>query len=326
MRKQQLIKTVRHRVSIIIMLACCEILSAANSFAQLPVIKTAVDKNSILIGQQLHFRVETSMPDNTYRLTWFSVPDSFGNFEVITKDKIDSTTFNGNLNFTQTLTLTNFDSGRRVIPPLMLKLETLEGDSTFSMFTDSVPVNVLYSPLDSIQPFHDIKDIIEVKKDWAWWQWALLGFGILLIMVLIVLLIKFLRKKKVSDDLFTSKLSPYDEAIESLAVLEKEKLLQKHAEKEYHTRLTDIFKRFLSRKTNSYQLHLTSDELLVELSEYDVSKSQLADFASCLRMGNAVKFARYIPPGFENEKCFSQVKEMITTINNFTNKTPENDL
>ena len=297
-----------------------------NIFAQLPEIKSSVDKNDILIGQQLHYRVETSMPDNTYRLTWFSIPDSFGKFEVITKNKIDSGMANGNLNFAQTLVLTNFDSGRRVIPPLALKLETLDGDSSFTMFTDSIAVNVLYSPLDSIQPFHDIKPIMEVKKEWAWWVWALLGLAVILLIVWIIFLVKFLRKKKGVTELFSSKLSPYEEALQSLSALEKEQLIEMHKEKKFHSRLTEIFKRYLSRKTNLNKLHLTSDEILIELSEYDLPKQTVTEFANCLRMGNAVKFAQYIPPAYENEKCFSQTKEIITAINNFVNKKPESDL
>ncbi|HEV2832540.1 MAG TPA: hypothetical protein VGW31_11220 [Hanamia sp.] len=314
------------RKFVVVLFVLGSLFSMQNIFAQLPEIKSSVDKNDILIGEQLHYRVETSMPDNTYRLTWFTIPDSFGKFEVITKNKIDSGMANGNLNFSQTLVLTNFDSGRRVIPSLALKLETLDGDSSFTMFTDSIAVNVLYSPLDSIQPFHDIKPIMEVKKEWAWWVWALLGLAIILLIVWIIFLVKFLRKKKGVTELFSSKLSPYEEALQSLSALEKEQLIEMHKEKKFHSRLTEIFKRYLSRKTNINKLHLTSDEILIELSDYDLPKQIVTEFANCLRMGNAVKFAQYIPPAYENEKCFSQTKEIITAINNFVNKKPESDL
>jgi hypothetical protein len=324
--KQQLSKSVKYIRPVIIMLVSFCLFCVQNSFAQLPTVKTSIDKNNILIGQQLNYRVETSMPDNTYRLSWFEIPDSFGHFEVVVKNKIDSTTSNGNLNFSQILTLTNFDSGLRVIPPLQLTVSTLEGDSTFTIYTDSIPVNVTYSPMDSVAPFHDIKTIIEVKKEWPWWIWALLGLAVILLVLWIIFLIKFFKKKKDTTALFTSKLSPYAEAMQSLSELEKEQLIQVNKVKEFHTRLTDIFKRYLSRKTNTYQLHLTTDEILIELSEFHLPINQITDFANSLRMGNAVKFAQYIPPVYENEKCFSQVKEIITGINNFTNKKPENDI
>ncbi|HSV11202.1 MAG TPA: hypothetical protein VLI68_10555 [Hanamia sp.] len=301
------------------------VFSFQNSIAQLPAVKTSVDKNNILIGQQINYRISTSMPDNTYRLSWLSIPDSVGNFNVITKNKIDSVYSNGIWNFSQDIILTSFDSGRQVIPPLTLTASTLDGDSTFNLFTDSIAINVTYSPTDSIMPFHDIKNIIEVKKSFPWWAWALVALGIILLIIWILFLFKFFKKKK-DIKIFESKLSPYDEAMQLLNDLEKENLLQQNEFKEYYSRLSDIFKRYLSRKTNTYQLHLTTDELLMELKEFDLSKEQLSNFAGSLRMGNAVKFAQYIPPAYENEKSFLQIKEMITAIHNIVNKKPEDGI
>ncbi len=229
------------------------------------------------------------------------------------------------LNFSQQITITSFDSGRQVIPPLTLTASTLEGDSTFNIYTDSIPINVTYSPADSTLPFHDIKNIIEVKKTFPWWIWALIGIVVILLIVLVIYLVKRSKKKK-DTGIFESKLSPYDEAMQLLDELQKENLLEKNELKEYHTRLSDIFKRYLSRKTNTYKMHLTTDELLIELNELDLSKEKIFDFANCLRMGNAVKFARHIPPDYENQKCFSETQEMITNINNIKNKKPENGI
>lgn len=306
-------------------LCICFLCLAQAAFAQSPTINTSVDKDNILIGQQLNFRVHTSMPDNTYRLNWFSIPDSIGNFAVVKRNKIDSTRSNGNLNFSQDIVLTSFDSGRHVIPQIPLAVSTFDSDSSFNIYTDSVAVNVTYAPTDSIMPFHDIKPIIEVKRTFPWWLWTLVALAIVLLLAWIFFLRKFLTKKK-DTVIFESKLSPYDEAMESLSSLEKEELPQNNEIKEYHLRLTEIFKRYLSRKSNTYQMHLTTDELLIELNELDLSKDQIADFANSLRMGNAVKFAQYVPPAYENEKCFSQTKQMITAINNIVNKKPEDDI
>lgn len=324
--KKQLLITITHSTRSVICALAFLLCFIKISFAQPPTVKTSVDKNNLLIGQQLKYRVEASMPDNTYRLSWFNFSDSLDHFVVVEKNKVDSSTANGNLNFSQVITLTNFDSGRRVIPPLALTFTTLEGDSTFNIYTDSIPVNISYSPIDSTQPFHDIKTIIEVKSEWPWWIWALIGLGIIILIFCIVFLVKYLKRKKTTNSLFTSALPPYDEAMQALANLEREQLIQKNEIKEYHLKLTEIFKRYLSRKTNTYQLHLTSDELLMEISRFNLAKQQISDFANALRMGNAVKFAQYIPPVHENETCFSQTKEMINSIEATINKKTESDL
>jgi hypothetical protein len=153
----------------------------------------------------------------------------------------------------------------------------------------------------------------------------LVALGIILLIIWVLFLLKFFKKKK-DVKIFESKLSPYDEAMQSLNDLQKEDLLQQNKFKEYHSRLSDIFKRYLSRKTNTYQLHLTTDELLIELNGFDLSKEQISNFAGSLRLGNAVKFAQYIPPGYENENSFLQTKEMISAINNIVNKKPEDGI
>lgn len=308
-----------HDIKLVTVLMIGFLLSTRYSFAQAPTVKTTVDKTDILIGQQIHYKVETSMPDNTFRLSWFSVPDSFGNFVPILKEKIDSSYSNGNLNFSQQIIITSFDSGRQVIPPLALTASTLDGDSTFNIYTDSIAINVTYSPADSTLPFHDIKTIIEVKKSFPWWIWALTAAGIIIIIALIIYFIRKSKKKK-ETGIFESKLSPYDEAMLLLDELQKQNLPEKNEIREYYLRLSDIFKRYLSRKTNSYQMHLTTDELLMELGQLNLSKEKIANFASCLTMGNIVKFARYVPPDYENQKCFSETKEMITHINNIENE------
>jgi hypothetical protein len=297
-----------------------------NIFAQAPSVKTSVDKNNILIGEQLHFRVSTSMPDNTYRLAWLNMPDSIGDFKVVKENKIDSSYANGNLNFSQDITLTCFDSGRHVIPPMALNVETLQGDSSFNLLTDSIPINVSFAPMDSTQTFHDIKSIIEVKKQWPWWAWALLALAVAILIFWVRFLIKFFKKKKTTPDFFNAKFSPFDEAMNSLTELESGQLLQKDEVKEFQTRLTAIFKRYISRKTKTYKMYLTSDEILMDINEYGLTKEQISAFANCLRMSNAVKFAKYIPPQNESESCFKQTREIITQINSNLNKKPESDI
>jgi len=300
-----------------------QVLFAGPVFAQAPAVQTTVDRNRILIGQQLHLRVVTSMPDNTYRLAWFNLPDSFGNFKVVHEDRIDSTSANGLLGFSQDITLTSFDSGRQVIPSLTLNVETLQGDSSFNLLTDSIPVDVSFAPLDSTATFHDIKAIIEVKKQWEWWWWAVLAAAAVLLFFLAWFLVRRFGKKR-RPDLFHARLSPYEEAMQSLDHLEKEHLEQ-DAAKEYHTRLTDIFRRYLSRNARVDKMHETTDELLMDLQEMGLEPGQLASFAGSLRMGAAVKFAKFVPAPSESASCLPETRSMIASIHAVTSKKTQSD-
>ena len=318
-------KTVRF-ICLFFFLLSCGNWSGTGVHAQTPVIKSSVDRNEILIGEQIKYRIEISFPINTYRLQWFTPPEEFNHFEIVAKDEIDSSTISEINTFGQTMILTNFDSGKQYIPSMPLQLTTVNGDKKFTMYTDSILINVLHSPLDSIQPFHDIKSIIEVKAGRPWWFWALIIAGAILLILVVIYLIKKAQKKKDTEELFASKLSPYEEAVQSISALEKEQLLEKHEEKEFHTRLSYIFKRYLSRKLKVNKMHLTTADILIELVPMNLEKSSIEKLAHALRMGNAVKFAKFIPFNTESEQCKIVVKETITEINSLTDKKESNDL
>lgn len=317
---RDIFKTFRRHIPSLVYLGFL-IFTSLSSFAQLPQIQTSVDKNDILIGQQLKFTVKSSMPDNTYRLNWFSIPDSFSHFEVVTKDKIDSSQQNGNLLFSQTYLLTNFDSGLHVIPRMSLNFETLDGDSIFNMFTDSIPINVSYAAADSVLPFHDIKNILEVKSENPLWYWVVAGLLILIALLLIIFRKKIFRKKQKPEAVFYSKLSPYDEATQSLGSIKSKIENDEINVKQFHLELSDIFKRYFSRINNKSVLYYTTDDLLMELSSYPTLKNNLAPFANALRMGDAVKFAKYFPDSHSNKDCIDEVSQMIAAIHQLKKNT-----
>jgi hypothetical protein len=292
------------------------VLSVQFTSAQSPSLKTAVDKRQILIGEQLQYSVEASFPANAYNIGWFNVPDSFSHFEVVNRGKIDSIESNGILTCRQTLTLTSFDSGINTIPALAINFDPLADDSTIHLFTDSIPINVSFSPLDSTQTFHDIKSIIEVKDEVPWWIWAGAAALIILLVVLVVYLVKYFKRRKKPASVFNSKLSPFDEAMQSLDALQKEQLLYKGDVKQFHTRLIDIFKRYLSRKMQKNIFNLTSSEVLLSLNDTLLSKADTSLIAGSLRMTDAVKFAKYFPPTSESESALINTKKVIEQIDN----------
>lgn len=293
----------------IVFLLCIQIV-----FAQAPSLKTAVDKTKLLIGEQLKYNVEATFPLNAYHVTWFNVPDSFDHFEVVIRGRIDTVEKNGLLTYKQTLTLTSFDSGINLLPALPVNFDPLSDDTTFTFFTDSIPIQVSFSPMDSTETFHDIKTIIEVKNEIPLWMWIGGAALLILLIVAVIYLIKYFKNRKKTVSLFTSKLTPFDEAMQSLSMLQKEGLLHKGEVKQFHVKLSDIFKRYLSRKTGKNILNLTSSDILLLLNDTLLSKVDTSVVAGILRMTDAVKFAKYSPPAAESETSFINTKSSIEQI------------
>ena len=283
------------------------------SLAQGPGVATSVNRQSILIGEPIEYKVQARFPANAYRVAWFNMADSVAHFEVIERRKIDSMQSGGMTYLSQTIKVTSFDSGLRTIPSFIINFQNRINGAASSLLTDSIRINVSFSPMDSVKPFHDIKTIIGVKDEWPLWMWIAAALSLLLLIFLVYYLVKNLRKKK-PKPLIKSKLSPLEEALQSLNEVQKQQLLSKGEIKEFYTRLSEIFKRYISRKANSNLHILTSGEILIKLSEMQVSKENIGLAANNLKMADAVKFAKYKPADRESEETFSSTKKVVQQI------------
>jgi len=81
-----------------------------------------------------------------------------------------------------------------------------------------------------------------------------------------------------------------------------------------HTKLGEILKRYLSRRENDNYLNKTTSDMLIILKQVGVNNETLGKAAATLRAGDAVKFAKYLPPTHENEASLQSMEELIKTI------------
>lgn len=291
--------------------------------AQLPVVTTSVNTNKIFIGEQINYNIRVTMPASRYRLTWFSLPEDFGTFVLASSNKIDSSYSTGTLTFQQQLQITSFDSGHQVIPALTFQFAALSGDSAFQILSDSIAIDVSFSPADSVLPFHDIKPIMAANKERSWWFWPAIIAAALLIALITFVIIRKRKKKK--NAIFNSPLSEYEEAIKSIAELRKEDLVSKSEFKLLYIRLTDIFKRYISRLDNENKMHLTGMEIINEFSRTKPENDALNKFASGIRIADAVKFAKFRPTAQQSEECINAIESSIMFIHS-QQKDPGHDL
>lgn len=282
--------------------------------AQAPVVNTFIDKEDILIGEQLEYKVVATYPSNTFKVRWLIVPDSMPHFELVDKSKIDTSTENGKTILSQTLTLTSFDSGRWATPAFAINFNPVKNDSTINLFTDTLAINVGYAPADSTNQLRDIKPIMDVTiKNYLWYY---IAGGILLAALITVLLWQYFKnRKKKPVPAFKGKLSPYDEAVQELEKLKTLNLQQPETVKQFYSKLSDIFKWYISRKQQFSIMNKTTGDVLLHLTDNNLPKDTITATAEALRMGDAVKFAKYLPPQTESETALEKIKAVINFIN-----------
>lgn len=273
-----------------------------------PLLKATVDKQRILIGEPLHLTLEATVTGAT-PLTW-PQPDSLAHFEWLQKGSTDSTISPGQRYYRQLLTVTSFDSGTWAIPRIPFQL----GSATF--YSDSIPVQVLYSRIDPAKDYRDIKDIIEVPNPFArWFGWIVAAVAL----ASVAMVVWLIRKKKILTTLVervtAPRLSPYETAMRDLDEMEKQHLPENGSVKLFYSRLGEILRQYLYRRLGIASLSETSEELIQQISGQALPGGQVADLAEALRMGDFVKFAKYQPGLADTELHFRIIRQAIGELN-----------
>ncbi len=283
------------------------------SFAQ-PVVKTTIDKNEILIGQQFKLKVQATFSDDDYFIKWINIPDSLQHFELVEKSKIDSIFTNQKLSgLLQTFTLTSFDSGKWIFPAFNINFNLAKGDTAINLFTDSVPVIVSFSIADTTSTLKDIKAIKEVEVFNPFWYWVA-GGGLMVLLLILVYWWYRIKKKNKKPELTVSKLSPFEEAMEAMNTLKTFNLSIPKDVQQYHIKLIEIYRNYLSRKEDKDYSNKTTGDILMAIKTNYSSKEVLNKSATAMRFSNAVKFAKYIPPVSDSEGNQQLIKDAIGLI------------
>jgi hypothetical protein len=277
-------------------------------FAVAQAVKTEINTNHILIGEQIKYEVKINLANSSYQIA-IDIPDSVPHFEIINQNKYDTTDANGVYTLRQNIVFTSFDSGVWKIPSFPISI-SLPGKATQKFASDSFLVQVGYSPADSTGQLRDIKPVIEVFVIDR--QWMYITGAVLLALILLFFLYRYFKnRKKKTVPLFNASLSPFDEAMKALHQLQQQTATEPGELKQFYITLSDIFKKYYSRKMNKNLMSETTGELLLQLQEYTKTPETVSAAAQALRCGDAVKFAKYLPPAAENLQSVSQIKMVI---------------
>ena len=273
-----------------------------------PTVKAAVDKNQILIGEPVRFTIDIHSP----MVSGNQLPaiDSIPHFELIEKGNRDSLISATGASYHLEWKITSFDSGTRVIPsfPLIIGKQVIK--------TDSLAIEVSYGIVDTAKDYHDIKSIIDIENpDVKYIPWIL---GAVTLAALF-LFIWFSRKPFTTVPIWVevpvSRISPFDEALADLEQLKTMLRNDPSIVKKYYSGLTDCLRVFLNRKLGLVTMEKTSEELILSLSSMSMNREDFSKLASTLRMGDFVKFAKYVPGPFENEHNLEVIRSAILFIN-----------
>lgn len=287
---------------LVAVLCCTGLQSPAQS------ISTSIDKKEILIGEPIHYRLLFTFPSNDFRVE-FNVPDSFPHFEMMAKNKFDSSA-QGKFFIVQDMQLTSWDSGSWQIPKLPVIIR--RGSGIFNLSAEAIPIEVKYAPEDSTGQLRDIKPVRTVFYIDRTWMY--IAAAVLLGLILLFFLIRYLRRRPKKQKEPKHRLSPFDEAMQALASLKNETPDTQEKAKTFYTRLGEIFKQYYSRKRARDFSNQTTAELLRTLNRNNTPEDVVNFISEALQTSDATKFAKYLPPAYETDKCREFVSNAIVRI------------
>ncbi|MFD2526649.1 hypothetical protein ACFSQD_12590 [Flavihumibacter stibioxidans] len=282
--------------------------------AQDIMVKASVSKDRILIGEPIVLKLEAEIPKSS-ETGWFKV-DSIEHFDYL-KQPVKDTQINVNaIIFKELFTITSFDSGSWTIPRYSITINNNR------YLTDSIRIDVGYSPADPSQPYHDIRDIVEVPETEQLYINYIIAVVTLLAIAALIWLLRRKRKTAGESPVQTGpRLTPYERATAELASLKASGLPAAGQLKQFYTRLNDILRTYFREQQLVTSPDASNEQLVVGVKSR-LDNESVYRLAQSLRLADAVKFARYEPGVNEHEQVFNDIKESIENIETKIRKTP----
>ena len=254
--------------------------------------KYIVDKDSILIGQQIKFTVELNDIDLTNDFPLFN--DSIVNgIEIIKKLEIDTTKNKDSYYLKQEYIITSWDSGSYYIPPFKVNNQ---------ISTNALLINVFSVTIDQESEIKDIKEPLNPEYVLAdFLVWILIA---LLLFLTIYLFKKFYKKKSNLKEIKEVKkiIPPHLLALEELAKIENKELWQSGKIKEYHSEISESLRKYIENRYNFIALELTTYEILDRIKN-NISIEIFNELKKVLEVSDLAKFAKSRPTDDENIEC-----------------------
>ncbi len=274
-------------------------------------VDAQLDSMQMLIGCQNRYRLTVTVPEESQ----VEIPVIYADtlvkgVEILSRSGPDSAQIgNGRKQYTLDYLLTSFDQDLYYLPPVTVKADGEEYESNYL----SLKVMTYQVDTTSMQIF-DVKPILKapfVILDWLW-PWGLIPLVGCLACVAVLLISRFRRKQEeesVSDPELL--LPPHVAAIQALDAIREAKIWQQGRYKDFYTQLTDVLRRYISRRFGISAMEMTSDEVLDLLRREPEAKPVYREMCQILQLADLVKFAKMNPLPDENDRSLKQAYQFV---------------
>jgi len=277
-------------------------------------VDAKIDSTRIFIGQQVGITVEVSA-DAGKRVEFAhydSLQQMIPGVEVLNTMGPDTQLLNDGkrMVLTQRYTVTSFDSALYYIPPMTVKVDGKDYQSKSNLALKVLTVNVDTMKVDSIYGFKP-----EMKPPFSWddWKpviWMVIGL-LLLTALLVYVVIRLITNKPIIHRIkLRQRLAPHKVAMQKIAQIKEDNLVQSEDSKEYYTQLTDTLRQYISERFKFSAMEMTSSEIIEHL-QAENDEEALRELRELFQTADLVKFAKYTTLINENDRNLVTAVEYI---------------
>lgn len=273
-----------------------------------------LDQDTMMIGDRNNLELTVTVPAGSF-VHWPLLMDTLTRFIEIHRRSVIDTVATDKDRYTirQSLSITSFDSGSYVIPPILFKY-SIKGDS-LTYFTETLPVRLEVSSPE-INPEEDIMPIKPPLKAPVTFREMLPWIGLaMLALVLAFLAYYFLFRKKKKPPVVTTRLKPsippYEAALEAFEALRQKKLWQAGRVKDYYSELTDIVREYIELRFPVRALEMTTSEIEAALRQTEANSMAREKLHQTLLLADLVKFAKVQPLPLENDVSLNHCVDFV---------------
>jgi hypothetical protein len=297
------------RVAVIFLLLSFCLLAQESPIA----VESKVDKSNITIGDTVRYAVKLTR-DKNVNVRWPALGANLGAFEIRDYDKPDPRQAKGRIVEEIIYTISTFDTGRFVIPPLAIEYQTLPDTLWHQLQTEKLEIYVASTLPSEAGDIRDIKSPWELPRDWKLIiRVALIVAGILL---LAGVGFYYWRKRQGKGILPERKEPPrpaHEVALEALRKLRGSDLLATGQIKAFYIELSEIVRRYIEGRYFVPALELTTGELMDDLKQVTLEPDARDMLRDLLELSDLVKFAKYAPANEEHERALQLAESFVET-------------
>lgn len=273
-------------------------------------VLASVDSSDYLIGDYINYTLEVRADKNTEVTTPF-IKDSLKQVEIIKElppvvnedQNIKSTTYGYIISY--------YDSASVTIPSIAVRFKSQGSEEEKLALSNPVTFTVHTVAVEPQADIKDVKEPLTIPLDWKF----ILIIALIVLFVVAVAYYLYRRYKKKKAEMPVKKkiikIPAHVRALTALSNLENEKLWQKGAVKEYHSKITGIIRGYFEERFNLPALELTSSEQIEQLKKAPDAENILSITNEFLNNADLVKFAKFQPMPSVNEAMMNQAKEIV---------------